>query len=567
MAISSWSQALRALCLLLLAMVAGTVHADPLADISRLIQQLGSKDFREREAASQQLDRIGEPAIKFLRKAADEHADPEVRQRAQVLVESIQNRAYLSEQFAQRILGLIDAAREAHVLEFDKGELAAVAIRSLYAKVHEKIPAYVHKRIAKLKGADDKEISRALIQARADLIRPGQLADRKDFIAAAKAVTAHLDPYSDIIEVSPIRICQRGPDPENNALGAQFAIDPVTRCVRIVAPYLDGPAHRAGLRAGDAITHIILSQDRFGEKLDPPDVISTRDLSLREVAWKLSGQKNSRLDLRVVDGKNHPQIFSIKRTPFQKESVFGIRRMKDDRWDYLVDRKSRIAYLQIPAFSDGTSKQLEAQIKELKKAGLKGLVLDLRFNAGGLLREAVNTADLFIDAGSIVRVTPRAGRSEEWSARQKGSQLDFPMACLVNGESARAAEIVAACLQDHKRAVIVGERTQGNGCIQNIFGFEVVGEWNLKVTTALFYRPNGKKLDRLKVPWRDEDEWGVIPDKGQTIRLTDDERAALRDHLRQREIISRPGSGQELAFEDRQLEQAIKSVRSRIATP
>src|SRR5262249_29154375 len=140
-----------------------------------------------------------------------------------------------------------------------------------------------------------------------------------------------------------------------------------------------------------------------------------------------------------------------------------------------------------------------------KREGVKGMILDLRFNPGGLLDVAIKITDLFIDDGLIVSIRPRGGqlRATRFNGRSAGSMLDFPMVCLVNGYSASGSEIVSAALQDHNRAVIIGERSYGKGSVQNLRDFEVVdaktGEVKkaeIKLTTASFWRPNGQNLNK-----------------------------------------------------------------------
>ena len=126
------------------------------------------------------------------------------------------------------------------------------------------------------------------------------------------------------------------------------------------------------------------------------------------------------------------------------------------------------------------------------------------------------------------------------------------------------AEGIAACLQDHRRAVIVGERTKGKGSVQNV---QEVNGYGLMYTAALFYRPNGKKLDRMPFPGRPAEEWGVTPDKGFDVPLTDAERTALREHLDSQEILRHPDDparDKKPAFVDRQLEKALAHLRGKI---
>src|SRR5262249_24955759 len=160
----------------------------------------------------------------------------------------------------------------------------------------------------------------------------------------------------------------------------------------------------------------------------------------------------------------------------------------------------RIGYVRVTSFARNTARDLERALNRLDKQGIKGFILDLRFNPGGLLPSAVAISDMFIDDGLIVTIRPRVGRAQKYHGPSDRSKLSCPMVCLVNGDSASGSEIVAACLQDHDRAVIMGERSYGKGSVQNIMPFE---GGQLRLTVASFWRPNGKNLNKSSTPGRD----------------------------------------------------------------
>jgi carboxyl-terminal processing protease len=205
-------------------------------------------------------------------------------------------------------------------------------------------------------------------------------------------------------------------------------------------------------------------------------------------------------------------------------------------------------------FARATDRDLSRVLADLRGRGMKALILDLRFNQGGLLTTSTNVADLLTDDGLIVTVHPRGQKPVEFRGQHPGSLLDFPVVCLINGMSAAGTEIVAACLQDAKRAVVMGERSYGAGSVQNVFDFDG-GE--LKLTTAVFTRPSGRNLDKGNSSGTPEDDWGVVPDKGFILNLSEKERADLEDSLKDLETIpprtpDRP---------DRQLQMALRHLR------
>jgi carboxyl-terminal processing protease len=175
-----------------------------------------------------------------------------------------------------------------------------------------------------------------------------------------------------------------------------------------------------------------------------------------------------------------------------------------------------------------------------------------------------------------VTIKPRVGQEQSYGGETTGSYLNFPMVCLVNNGSASGSEIVAACLQDHKRAVIIGERSYGKGSVQNIQPFPATGG-EIKLTTASFWRPNGKNLNKAgvkdydKIPKEqlEKEDWGVRPDPGYVVKLDPKERIDLDIHLREREVIpnrSAPPKEPKPEYKDRQLDAALDYLRSQIKT-
>ena len=193
-------------------------------------------------------------------------------------------------------------------------------------------------------------------------------------------------------------------------------------------------------------------------------------------------------------------------------------RKPDDQWDFLIDKDKKIGYIRISNFIANTVEELKKALAELKADGMQGLVLDLRDDPGGLLSSAVEVSDLFIDEGVIVSTKGRNTPKKTYEARKDGAYTNFPMVVLVNRFSASASEIVAACLQDHDRALVVGERSYGKGSVQNIFDLDD-GNSVLKLTVASYYRPSGKNIHRFKNA-KESDEWGVSPNPGMEVKLS-----------------------------------------------
>src|SRR5262249_18279584 len=160
--------------------------------------------------------------------------------------------------------------------------------------------------------------------------------------------------------------------------------------------------------------------------------ISTKGMSTSDAVKKILGQPKTKVKLTVErEGEEKPLEFELTRGTIEVESVFGYKRKDDDTWDYYVDPDSKIAYVRLKQFQKNTARDLELVMEQLKKSEIKGFVLDLRFNPGGLLPSAIQISDLFIDDGVIVSIRERGKREQRYGGTSEGSYLDFPMVCLV----------------------------------------------------------------------------------------------------------------------------------------
>jgi carboxyl-terminal processing protease len=242
--------------------------------------------------------------------------------------------------------------------------------------------------------------------------------------------------------------------------------------------------------------------------------------------------------------------------------VLGDHYKPDGSWDYMLDKENKIGYIRLTHFSRHSAIELEKAVNELLEQGMKGLILDMRFDPGGLFSQATEIADMFIDGGVIVSTKGRNSPTRTWEAKKEGTFPNFPMAVIINHYSASASEIVAACLQDHHRAVIIGERSWGKGSVQNVIELEG-GASALKLTTASYHRPSGKNIHRFPGA-TEKDEWGVKPDPGYAIKFTPAETLEYSETYRpERDVLSKSGPPKS-DFKDRQLDKAVEVVRGKI---
>ncbi len=369
---------------------------------------------------------------------------------------------------------------------------------------------------------DDYELYRSLAdtldQVERNYVKP---VDHRELMEAAiKGIVSKLDPYSSYIPPTELSNFRTSVESQFGGIGIQITMDEGQ--LKVTSPLVGTPAYRAGVQAGDRILKI------NGE--------STHGLSLDDAVGRLKGDAGTSVELAVqhqFGGKT--ETFKLTRELVHVDTVLGDKRKPDDSWNFMLDPQKRIGYIRVTAFSRDTATDLRKALEELQAEKVRGLILDLRFDPGGLLTSAVEVCNLFISEGRIVSTKGRNTPERVWDAVKGESFEDFPMVVLVNHYSASASEIVAACLQDHHRAAIVGERTWGKGSVQNVIELED-GKSALKLTTASYTRPNGHKIHRFPDD-TEADEWGVKPDDGLEVKLTNSQLAEMVGRRRQRDVV------------------------------
>lgn len=286
-------------------------------------------------------------------------------------------------------------------------------------------------------------------------------------IGAIKGMLRTLDPHSAFMTPEVYREFKQDTSGSFGGLGIQVTIQ--DKFLTVIAPIEDSPAYRAGIKTKDKIVQI------NGQ--------STRNLSLPDAATLMKGKPGTPVKITIIRaGEKKPLEFQITR------EVIRVKTVK------FAALPQHVGYLRISSFSEGTSRELESAIKELKKdKKLSGFILDLRGNPGGLLDQAVKVSNFFIDEGPIVYTIGRDKDKKESKNALKGRKLtDLPLVTLVNSSSASASEIVAGALQDYGRSVIAGEQSFGKGSVQEIV--PVGDDSGLKLTIARYYTPSGRSI-------------------------------------------------------------------------
>ncbi len=485
-----------------------------------------------------------------------------------------------AQSYANKVAAFVQEISGRYIKPVSPGELTAAAIRGLYQRAEETLPSDLEEALKNPKDLSRERRLELLTEARLRLGRREDLEGDKavdlSLVMACASLNDRYTIYTDRESVLRMQSQLRGRFP---GVGIQIRRDAVRDGLLVATPIKDSPAYKAGIQAGDLITEIRLEVDKTGKPLAPDAqrVFSTKGMKTEEAVNLILGAPGTPVTLVVQrEGHDKPLEFRINRNFVLVETVHGVQRDSNANWTFYLDERYKIAYINLSQFISvdldddgveefGTFTDLKKAITALKKQGLNGLILDLRDNPGGYLSSAVNICDLFVGKETVVTVRPRVGRVREYRGKTEGEK-GFPIVVLVNRNSASASEIVAACLQDHGRATIVGERTYGKGSVQDVVPFRPTGG-EIKYTIARYYPPSGRNIDKLAT---EQDpsikDWGVSPDDGFEVKLSADELNNWYEYAQDLHIIPPPGKTPPRVdpAKDKQLHVALEHLRELI---
>ncbi len=387
---------------------------------------------------------------------------------------------------------------------------------------------------------DDLYVRLRVLAEAMDLVQANYVEEVKpeDLVyGAVQGILARLDPHSSFLLPEMFQEMQE----ETEGAFAGIGIEVTMRDGRltVVSPIEDSPAHRAGILAGDVIVAIEGDQ--------------TREFNLMDAVKRMRGPKGTRVTIQVVrKGTEMPLTFTLTR------DVVRVRSVKSRR-------VGSVGVVRVAQFQQGTHAEVRAALQGLAGEGeLDGLVLDLRNNPGGLLDQAVKVADVFLTEGTVVSTRGRDPEEEVvYTAREDGDEPSYPLVVLVNEGTASASEIVAGALQDHGKALVLGERTFGKGSVQTVLPLSDGS--GLRITTALYYTPGDRSIQArgivpdLEVPRGTVEVVRAVPPHGQ-LREED-----LKGHFHgPRPDEAAPGAEAPVGGEagkDLQLERAVDLLK------
>jgi carboxyl-terminal processing protease len=355
--------------------------------------------------------------------------------------------------------------------------------------------------------------------------------DKKLLTDAIQGMLSGLDPHSSYLDAESFKDIRVDTEGQFGGLGIEVTME--NGFVKVVSPIEDTPAARAGLKSGDLVIRL--------------DDKAVKGMTLNEAVRTMRGRPGTDIVLTVVrEGQSKPLKFTLTR------AVIKIQSVKNKLLE------PGYGYVRITQFQAGTDKGLKDALRKLEgenKGALKGLVLDLRNNPGGVLNGAVAVSDAFLDKGLIVYTEGRVADSrQKYNATPGDLANGAPIVVLVNGGSASASEIVAGALQDHKRAVVLGTKTFGKGSVQTIV--PVSGGAALKLTTARYYTPNGRSIQASGI------EPDIVAEEAKLTKSEAGERIKEADLLRHLENGEAPAPKKEEKKDDAKKDAAARHLPS-----
>ena len=398
------------------------------------------------------------------------------------------------------------------------------------------------KAVEGLKNEDDRKDFIARVQERLDQVRTAPSLDRRDCVEHFRRVVTKinaqtvripeglivsevmrgaLDPLDDFTTVIwPVDSNEFDKHTRGDFVGVGISIvKNRDDQIEVVTPLEDTPAYRAGIQAGDLITRA--------------DGQSLKGVTVNKAVEIITGPMGTTVTLTIE--RNGKEItFPLERSTVRIRSVKGLKRdpLDEERWDHWLDRENSIGYVRVTNFQKNTVEDLDNVLSELGAHGMRGLVLDLRGNPGGLLDTAVQLSSRFLKRDETVVSTKGRIKMEDhvFETPGTGPYSDMPLVVLVDERSASASEIVSGAVRDNHRGIVVGERTFGKFSVQNLIPLSHTGA-KLKITTAKYYLPNGDSLHRTPTSTK----WGVEPDV--EVRLAQKERVNIWEMQRDANLL------------------------------
>jgi carboxyl-terminal processing protease len=335
----------------------------------------------------------------------------------------------------------------------------------------------------------------------------------EDLYQSAMKGLLDLDPYSEFIPQPEYVQFQAQIEQQFGGVGIMIEGPPSSRRLTVVTPLANTPAYAAGIQPGDEITQI--------------DGQSTEGMTSDEARDHMRGIVGTAVTLTIKRlGQEKEFDVLLHRADIQVDSVVGDRIQVDSSWNYFLREAPEIAYIRVTLFGERTAEEFRSVLQAVAPKA-RALVIDLRFNPGGILTAAVEMCDMLLSEGRIVSTKGRQSAFDTTLAATPELELPLavPVIILQNGQSASASEIMAACLQDNGRAMVAGERSFGKGTVQQVFE---IGNARtaIKFTTARYFRPSGANIHRTP-EMQDRDVWGVVPDEALERKLSDVQQIAL----------------------------------------
>jgi C-terminal peptidase prc len=461
-----------------------------------------------------------------------------------------------SRRFSMQLANIVDQVAASYYQPITRDKLFHAALAGMYESSRRPAPKDLQARIKKACDLQEKSLAKAkepgpairpllnntgvgvataidspldlLIRSvHEDLVPSGTQASNRALVLCCRAIARILDPHSMVLTLEEQQQAM-GLDTDYDGVGLEWGSEAGAGPIVIATVQLGSPAQRAGMRPGDRITHL---DGKPVRQAPPPGLQALKYHRTPEPGAFLAntldptGAAPENAPVRVTfrrPGRKEAQTVSLTRERFHPETILGVSRREDNSWNYWADPVKRIAHLRVSALGRGSADDLLGTLTFLQEKGkLGGLILDLRWCPGGFLNEAVDVADHFLGKATIATVRTRGKEDTVYRSVDGVKVGRFPMVVLVNGATSGGAELVAAALQDHKRAVVAGQRTLGKASVQTPFYMGVPGGGALKVTSGTFIRPSGKNLHRFPES-RISDDWGVQPNEEGDCRVSQD---------------------------------------------